>query len=200
MARSFRFGARSPHNSLKQHSISAFQPHGLHPAEIVKRRGFETIHVLEEMVGEFPYRPVACDRDYRVVVVRKRLGVDQGQRRLFEEYRYFFYTTNDCTTPADEIVFKANDRCDQENLIAQLKSGVKALTTPVDNLVSNWAYLVLASLAWSLKAWGALMLPVAPRHAERHRAEERSLWRMEFPTFCAAVIQIPCQIVKVGAG
>ena len=75
--------------------------------------------------------------------------------RLFEEYRYFFYITNDRVTPAEEIVFSANDRCDQENLIAQLKSGVYALTTPVDNLVSNWAYMVMASLAWSLKAWSA---------------------------------------------
>ncbi len=53
---------------------------------------------------------------------------------------------------AEEIVFSANDRCDQENLIAQLKSGVRALTTPVDDLVSNWAYMVMGSLAWSLKA------------------------------------------------
>ena len=58
--------------------------------------------------------------------------------------------------PADEVVFSANERCDQENLIAQLKSGVHALTTPVDDLVSNWAYMVMASLAWSLKAWSAL--------------------------------------------
>ena len=167
-------------------------------AEIVKRRGFETIHVLEEMVGEFPYRPVACDRDYRVVVVRKRLGVDKGQLRLFEEYRYFFYITNDRAMTAEEVVFAANDRCDQENLIAQLKTGVHALTTPVDDLVSNWAYMVMAGLAWSLKAWSALMLPVAPRHAAEHRGEKRSLLRMEFPTFCAAVIQMPCQVVKTG--
>ena len=39
---------------------------------------------------------------------------------------------------AKEVVFSANDRCDQENLIAQLKSGVRALTAPVDDLVSNW--------------------------------------------------------------
>jgi hypothetical protein len=167
-------------------------------AQIVRRRGFETIHVLGEMVGEFPYRPVACDRDYRVVVVRKRLGVDKGQRRLFEEYRYFFYITNDREMTAEEVVFSANDRCDQENLIAQLKTGVHALTTPVDDLVSNWAYMVMAGLAWSLKAWSALMLPVAPRHAERHRAEKRSLLRMEFPTICAAVIQMPCQVIKTG--
>jgi hypothetical protein len=61
---------------------------------------------------------------------------------LFEPDRYFFYITNDWTTPASEIVFLANDRCDQENLIAQLKGGVKALSMPVDNLVSpdppNW--------------------------------------------------------------
>ena len=95
------------------------------------RRGYETIHTLEEKVAEFAYRPVACRRDYRVVVVRKLLGVDKGQMRLFEEYRYFFYITNDRKMTAEEVVFSANDRCDQENLIAQLKSGVRALTAPV---------------------------------------------------------------------
>ena len=166
--------------------------------QIVRERGFETIHTLEEMVAEFEYCPVACHRSYRVIVVRKLLGTDKGQMRLFEEYRYFFYITNDRVTPADEIVFSANDRCDQENLIAQLKSGVYALTTPVDDLVSNWAYMVMASLAWSLKAWSALMTPVSPRHAAKHQAEKRSLLRMEFATFCAATIQMPCQIVRSG--
>ena len=133
-----------------------------------------------------------------MIVLRKRVATDRGQTQLFEEYRYFFYITNDREMTAEEVVFSANNRCDQENLIAQLKAGVHALTTPVDNLVSNWAYMVMASLAWSLKAWSALMLPVTPRHAEEHRAEKRSLLRMEFPTFCAAVIQMPCQIVKTG--
>ena len=105
------------------------------------------------MIAEFDYRPVACKKSYRVVVLRKRLGIDKGQLRLFEEYSYFFYITNDRDKTAEEIVFSANDRCDQENLIAQLKGGVHALTTPVDDLVSNWAYMVMASLAWSLKAW-----------------------------------------------
>jgi hypothetical protein len=166
--------------------------------QIVQERGFKTIHLLEEMIAEFAYRPVACRTSYRVVVLRKRLGTDCGQLRLFEEYRYFFYITNDRTTAAEQIVFSANDRCDQENLIAQLKSGVHALTTPVDTLVSNWAYMVMASLAWSLKAWSALMVPVTPRHAAKHEAEKRSWLRMEFATFCAAVIQMPCQIVRSG--
>ena len=166
--------------------------------QIVRERGFETIHVLEEMIAEFNYRPVACSREYRVIVLRKRLGIDKGQMRLFEEYRYFFYITNDREMTAAEVVFSANDRCDQENLIAQLKSGVHALTTPVDDLVSNWAYMVMASLAWSLKAWSALMTPVSPRHAAKHKAEKRTLLRMEFATFRAAIIEMPCQIVKSG--
>jgi DDE family transposase len=167
-------------------------------AEIVQERGFVTIHTLEEMVAEFDYRPVACRKSYRLVVVRKRLGIEKGGVLLREEYRYFFFITNDRETPADEIVFKAHDRCDQENLIAQLKGGVPALATPVDNLVSNWAYMVMASLAWTLKAWAALLLPEEPRHAQEHRAEKHALLRMEFATFRAAMIELPCQIVRGG--
>jgi hypothetical protein len=169
-----------------------------HKARIVRERGFETIHTIEEMIAEFDYRPVACDRDYRVVVLRKRLATEKGPSRRFEEYRSFFFITNDRDLPADQVVLSAHGRCDQENLIAQLKSGVHALTTPVDDLVSNWAYMVMASLAWSLKAWSALLVPEEPRHALEHRAEKRSLLRMEFATFRAAVIEMPCQIVRSG--
>ena len=72
------------------------------------------------------------------------------------------------------------------------------MTTPVDNLVSNWAYMVMASLAWTLKAWAALLLPEEPRRAQEHRAEKHALLRMEFATFRAAVIELPCQIVRSG--
>jgi hypothetical protein len=173
------------------------RPEHLKP-EIVRRRGFETIHTLEEMVGEFAYRPVACRKSYRLIVLRKRLGIDKGSVRVREEVRYFFFITNDRETAADELVVKAGDRGDQENLIAQLKGGVHALTTPVNDLVSNWAYMVMASLAWTLKAWAALLLPEEPRHAAEHRAEKRSLLRIEFATFRAAVIEMPCQIIRGG--
>jgi hypothetical protein len=166
--------------------------------EMVRQRGFETIHLLEEMVAEFEYQPLLCKKSYRMIVVRKRVGIDKGQMRLFEEYRYLFYITNDREMTAEEIVFSANNRCNQENLIAQLKSGVRALTAPVDDLVSNWAYMVMASLAWSLKAWSALLVPVSPRHEAKHNAEIRKLLRMEFATFCTAFIQMPCQIVRGG--
>ena len=194
-AEAYSFLERPARYAIK--TVPRERPERVKP-QIVRERGFKAIHLLEEMIAEFDYRPVACKQSYRVVVLRKRLGTDQGQLRLFEEYRYFFYITNDRDKTAEEVVFSANDRCDQEDLIAQLKGGVHALTTPVNDLVSNWAYMVMASLAWSLKAWSALMLPVTPRHAAKHEAEKRSLLRMEFATFRAAVIEMPCQIVKSG--
>jgi hypothetical protein len=165
---------------------------------IVRERGYENVRLIEENVAEFDYKPYACKTSYRMIVVRKLVEVEKGQQRLFQEYRYLFYITNDRAMTAEEIVFSANERCNQENLIAQLKSGVRALTAPVDDLVSNWAYMVMASLAWSLKAWSALLIPVAPRHQAKHKAEKRTLLRMEFTTYCAAFIQMPCQIVRSG--
>ncbi len=173
------------------------KPERVKPA-IVRRRGYEDIELLEEMVAEFAYRPTACKKSYRMVVLRKRVEVGKGQLRLFEEYRYFFYITNDRKMTAEEVVFSANDRCDQENLIAQLKGGVQALKAPVGDLVSNWAYMVMGSLAWSLKAWSALLIPIAPRHGTEHAEERRTLMRMEFATYCAAFIQMPCQLVRTG--
>ena len=166
---------------------------------IVREREFANIRLQSEDVAEFEYQPTACHKAYRVVVVRKNLSVEKGEKVLFDDVRYFFYITNLRDRPAAEIVFLANDRCDQENLIEQLKNGVKALTMPVDALVSNWAYMVMAALAWSLKAWLALALPESPgRWQERHAQQKRQLLGMEFKTFLAALIRMPCQIVKTG--
>jgi hypothetical protein len=166
--------------------------------EIVREREFENIRLLSEGVAYFPYQPVACEKAYRIVVVRKNLTVEKGDLTLVDDVRYFFYITNDWQTSADQLVFLANDRCDQENLIAQLKSGVKALRMPVDNLESNWAYMIMASLAWTLKAWFALLLPENGRWAEKYREEKQRLLRMEFKGFVNAVIQTPVQIIRTG--
>jgi hypothetical protein len=167
-----------------------------HKERVVAERQFDTLKLIGEEVAEFEYRPVACEKPYRVVVLPKKLVVEKGQLWLFEPDRYFFYITNDRTTPASEIVLLANDRCDQENLIAPLKGEVKALAMPVNDRVSHWAYMVMASLAWSLKAWSALVLPEGGRWAEKYRAEKRSRLQMELGTFCVAMIQGPCQVVR----
>ena len=165
---------------------------------IVKERGYKNVHLQSEQVAEFDYRPTKCRKTYRVVVLRKNVSVEEGQQRLFDEIRYFFYITNDRTHSAVEIVHMANDRCNQENLIEQLKNGVQAMRMPVDNLVSNWAYMVMASLAWTLKAWFALWLPARGRWADKHAAEKQSVLTLEFKRFRQAFIALPCQIVRTG--
>jgi len=166
--------------------------------QIVIEREFENIRLVDEHVAEFEYSPTLCKNTYRAVVVWKDLEVSKGQLKLFDDSKCFFYLTNDWETPAEEIVFEANARCDQENLIQQHKSGVRSLTAPVDNLVSNWAYMVTAGLAWSLKAWTALLLPESGRWKEKRSAEKRTLLRMDFATFRNAVIQMPAQIIRGG--
>jgi Transposase DDE domain group 1 len=167
--------------------------------EIVKQRGFENIRLEGEEVAEFPYRPVACKNAYRMIVLRKDLAVEKGEQRLFDDYRYFFYLTNDWKSSPAEIVFEANDRCNQENLHAQLKGGVRALQAPVDTLESNWAYMVMVGLAWNLKAWWALWPTETPgRWAQRQRQEKDTVLRMEFKTFVNAFMLLPCQIIRAG--
>ena len=166
--------------------------------QVVEAREFKDIRLVKEHVAEFRYQPAKCRRAYRVVVVWKELEVYEGQKRLFDDARCFFYITNDEEKTAKEIVFDANDRCNQENLLGQLKGDVRSLTAPVDNLLSNWAYMVMGSLAWNLKAWAALMLPEGGRWQNRHREEKRQLLRMDFSTFRHAMMNLPAQILSAG--
>lgn len=167
--------------------------------EIVRQRQFETLRLQSEQVAEFPYRPAACKTEYRMVVIRKNISKEKGELRLFDEIRYFFYITNEWSPTAADIVLAphgANGRCQQENTIQQNKGGVHALKAPVDTLVSNWAYMVMTSLAWNMKAWAALSLPETGRWADQYRADKAWLLGIEFKTFINAMIAIPCQIVK----
>jgi hypothetical protein len=165
---------------------------------IVRERGFKTLTRLREEVAEVAYQPTVCQRTYRLIIVRQTIQVEEGQARLFDEIRYRFFLTNDRKATPRELVFQGNDRCDQENLIAQLKGGVHALRAAVDNLVSNWAYMVMTGLAWSLKAWFALSVPVHQRHKATHHEQKRQLLRMEFKRFVNTIILMPCQIVCGG--
>jgi len=157
---------------------------------IVRERGYKNIRTVSEQVAEFAYRPGKCTKTYRMVVLRKNLTVEKGEVALFDEIRYFFYITNDMTMSPAEVVYFANDRCDHENDIEQLKNGVKALRMPSDDLVSNWAYMVIAALAWSLKAWVGLWMP--------NKMLGKRIVRMEFKRFLNTFMKIPCLIVKAG--
>ena len=192
-ARAWRPLVRRPPYEVKTEPRQ--RPVNMKAATIVERE-FKNVRLEAEAVAEFSYQPTACATAYRMVVVRKNISVEQGAHRLFDQIRYFFYLTNDQETTAEQIVFLANDRCEQENLIDQLKHGVGATRMPVDTLLSNWAYMVMAALAWTLKAWFALRLPDTGRWAVRYAAEKAAVLRMEFKAFLNAFMRIPVQVVR----
>ena len=159
-------------------------------ARIVVERNFDNIRLNSEEVAEFEYSPGKCANSYRMVVVRKNLSVEKGEQVLFDDIRYLFYITTRRDLTAAEIVEQANKRCNQENVIAQVKNGVNAMRMPVDNLESNWAYMIMATLAWNLKAWFGLLMP--------NRTRRTQILKMEFRRFLHTFILIPCQIVRTG--
>lgn len=158
--------------------------------EIVRAKGYHNKVLQGESVAEIEYRPHKCKQSYRLVIVRKNISVQKGEAVLFDEIRYFFYITNRRKDTAEKIVGLANGRCNQENVIEQLKNGVNAMRMPVDDLLSNWAYMVMTALAWNLKAWFALLLPAVERGEE--------ILRMEFRRFMHCLILIPAQILRSG--
>ena len=163
-----------------------FQPH--EKQRIVEEREFVNLQLNYEDVAEFDYQPRACKRSYRVVVLRKNISKRQGELTLLDDIRYFFYITTRTDLSAAEVVACANERCDQENVIEQLKNGVNALRVPLYDLVSNWAYMVMATLAWNIKAWMAMMM---------HRRKDRQEYvRMEFRRFLHSLMLLPARVVR----
>lgn len=154
---------------------------------IVKEKGYKNIRLTSEQVAEFSYRPGKCARDYRVVVVRKNLSVEKGDDVLFDDIRYFFYITNDIKMSAREVVRFINGRCDHENDIEQLKNGINAMRMPSGDLYSNGAYMVMAALAWNLKAWYGILMP--------DKTTGGHVVRMEFARFLNGFMALPTQVL-----
>jgi hypothetical protein len=158
--------------------------------QIVVQKGYLNKKLIAEHVNDMTYQPHECEGKHRLVILRKNISVQKGEQVLIDEVRYFFYLSNRWDLTVEEIVSLANGRGDQENVIEQLKNGVNAMRMPVDDLVSNGAYMVMAALAWNLKAWYGLLVP------DRERGLE--LVRMEFRRFLHAIILLPVQIIRAG--
>jgi hypothetical protein len=178
---------RLPHYQIKTESRQ--KPDQV-KEQIVVEKSYKNIKLLGESVTEVEYQPHKCAQPYRLIILRKNITVQQGERALFDKLKYFFYLTNDTSLSVEKVVALSNGRCNQENVIEQLKNGVNAMRMPVDNLVSNWAYMVMTSLAWNLKAWYSLLVPNRDRRVE--------LLHMEFRGFLNSIILIPCQIIRAG--
>ena len=67
-----------------------------------------------------------------------------------------------------------------------------ALRVPLYGLVSNWAYMVIAILAWNLKSWFALMLT--------RKSERTEYVTLEFRRFLHSMIRFPCRVVRQARG
>lgn len=160
-----------------------------HKDRFIKAKGYKNLRLNCEHYAEFEYRPVRkCKKNYRVVVVRKNISVEKGELDLGDEIRFLFYITNRRDLDATEVVYLSNRRCNQENLIEQLKNGVNAMRMPVDTLLSNWAYMVMMALAWNLKVWFGLLVSDQERSCE--------IVTMDYRRFQRWLIHLPAQIVK----
>ncbi len=166
-------------------------------ADIVMDREYYNQHLCREDIAEFDYRPVACKAPFRIVVLRKIITHERGQKLLRAEHRYLFYITNTAHS-AERVVELANDRCNQERTIGELKSGVNALRMPLGDLLSNWAYSIIATLAWNLSRWVALALPARGRWKSRHAEEKQTVLKMRFRTFVQRMMLLPAQVLTTG--
>ena len=190
---------RKPRHANKSGKTRTRRPN--HKEDFVVEKEYRNQILEDEDVAEFYYRPTACKRSYRLVVLRKTIRMMEGQTFLFHEPKYFFYITNlpKRTMPAKRIVSESNSRCDQENLFAQGKA-MGALSAPLHDLTSNWAYMVMAMLAWNLKCWLGLSLKLAGNATAREKrtAAKQRVLRMDFSTFRQQLIQVPTQVLKQG--
>lgn len=185
----------------KADEVFAGKPRAKQPRvkdQIIQEREYRNMRLEREDVADFEHKPSKAKRAYRFVVLRKTIVEERGQLCLGETYRYFFYITNDRTMTCEQVVSEANGRCNQENLIDQLKNQVRALHAPLNTLEANWAYMVIASLAWSLKAWFALLTPVSPRWRDKHEGERERVLRMDFRSFVQRFVLVPAQILRTG--
>jgi hypothetical protein len=166
---------------------SAWKPFSAHPAERSARRaagckvrrkrkrlrrrrarerGYKTLATTGQWVAQFDYaldsgmeKYGVVGRTFRVVVKRQQVETTQGQKTLFTDYVYRFVITNIPRREmnASKLLCFAYGRCDQENIIEQLKNGLAALRMPTGELLANDAFLMTGQLAWCLKAWLSLL-------------------------------------------
>ena len=53
-------------------------------------KGYENKVLVGEDITDIDYQPHKCSQRYRLIIVRKNISVQKGERVLFEEIRYFF--------------------------------------------------------------------------------------------------------------
>ena len=124
-------------------------------------------------------------KPYRLVIRRHLIEHREGQRLLFDEHRYRYVVTDlPASVSTQDAVDLTYERCDQENVIAQLGSGLAAWRMPVAEFDGNSAWLEIARLAWNLGKWVALL------------ALPAEVVRWEWKRFRQAFVHVAAQVIR----
>jgi hypothetical protein len=127
-----------------------------------RERGYTALQLNRQWVAEIPWTPPGSDQTYRMVIRRQLIEESEGQEHLFDFYRYRYVVTDlpRSSWSAAEVIDTTYQRCDQENVIEQMGSGVAMWRMPVAEFDGNCAWLEIGRLAWNLGKWIAqLALP-----------------------------------------
>ena len=150
-----------------------------------RARGKRDLKLKKQALAEVSYRPARSGRAYRLIV-RRRVIEESSQLSLVDRLDYRFAITNlPESHRAAEVIDQTYGRCDQENIIEQLQSGVAAMRMPTGSLLANAAYMICARLAFNLKSWLA-QLSVLPDEVMRW---EWKRFRHNFVVVAATVIK-----------
>lgn len=156
----------------------------------VEKREFKNMRTEREWLAEFEYSPRKCQESYRVIALKKDIRVTRGQQHLFDDTRFFFYITNIQDMTALEVLDFIRKRCNHENKLQQLKSGIPALRAPCAEFHANWAWMIIGAISWNVKSWIGLLFADGVRG--------REILAMKFKRFLNSLIYIPCQILRSG--
>lgn len=150
-------------------------------------RNYKTLRLVGQWLAEVPWQPADSDKTYRLIIRRQRIAHYKGAEWIRDEERYRYVVTNlPKSWSAQQVVDETYQRCDQENVIAQMGSGLAAWRMPVGEFIGNCAWLEIARLAWNLGKWLAqLSLPA-------------EVVRWEWKRFRQAFVYVGAQVTKRG--
>ena len=178
---------QNAHRQKARRSKKGFRARGKRRDRRRKRareRGYKDIKLTKQQVDETKGPDGA-----RLVIRRQRIESEEGepgQRTLWRMYRFRYVVTNlPRTWSAEDILDETYKRCDQENVIAGLSSGIAAWRMPVAEMRGNAAWLEIARFAWNLGKW----------IAQQALPEEVSRW--EWKRFRRAFVDIAVQVVRI---
>lgn len=148
-------------------------------------RNYKTLRLTGQWVAEVPFEPSDSDKTYRLIIRRQHIAHYKGSRFIRDEVRYRYVVTNlPKSWSAQQVVDETYQRCDQENVISQMGSGLAAWRMPVGEFFGNCAWLEMARLAWNLGKWIAqLSLPA-------------EVVRWEWKRFRQAFVYVGAQVIK----